>query len=432
MADVFISYKREERPQVERLATVLRGLGFSVWFDARLSAGEAFTDEIDREVRTARVVLVCWSPAAAGSDFVKAEALIGFQARTLLSTFVAGPDGWSPPVPFNGQHTEDLRAWVFMPNTRSNAWKSVLRRLGVLTGRDDVADWGALPSNAEPGAIRAWVEKHGAVSPLVIEAENALMEARAQRNARAEAEVAARERLRQNAAEEREDLERQAAERRKLDAEAEVRASEARQAQKERVRSVLQEGAQLTAKLSRAGGDMSLPIVMAAISTPFPFLILPSLIEGSVNSDEIAFSLMVAAAPLMFALLALYLMKRKWSVLDGKTRAEFIEFNSEALSLYKKIIAARLKPLLLIILWSSAAALLVGAISKAIIDRSFLKTGIYGDSVALLIGLVTWIYLTFFHRWVRGKSSLILARDAMDHSRISPEDIGHLMAWKKD
>jgi hypothetical protein len=101
MADVFLSYKREERAAVDRLAAALRGLGVEVLFDARLSAGESFSDEIDREVKAARAVLVCWSPGAAGSQWVKAEALVGFSNRNLISTYVSGPDGFAPPTQFN-------------------------------------------------------------------------------------------------------------------------------------------------------------------------------------------------------------------------------------------------------------------------------------------------------------------------------------------
>ena len=57
VADVFISYKREERQAVERLAQELRKLGLDVWFDASLNAGEAFSDEIDREARAAKAIL---------------------------------------------------------------------------------------------------------------------------------------------------------------------------------------------------------------------------------------------------------------------------------------------------------------------------------------------------------------------------------------
>lgn len=195
MTDIFISYKREDRPQVERLATALRGLGFDTWFDASLSAGESFSDEIDRAVRAAKVVLVCWSPAAAASQWVKAEAQIGFANGALVSTYIEGPDGFDAPVPFNAQHIEDMRAWVARPRPRDAAWLSVLRRIGGLTGRADVAEWGALGADASANQIEAWMLAHGAQSPLVLEAESFLREREAAAREREAGEEAARERV---------------------------------------------------------------------------------------------------------------------------------------------------------------------------------------------------------------------------------------------
>ena len=57
MSDVFISYKRRLRPQVERIATALRELRVDVWFDAALEPGVSFSAEISHEVRNAGCVL---------------------------------------------------------------------------------------------------------------------------------------------------------------------------------------------------------------------------------------------------------------------------------------------------------------------------------------------------------------------------------------
>lgn len=195
MADVFLSYKREERAAVERLANALRGLGLEVWFDAGLSAGEAFSDEINREVRAARAVLTCWSPGAAGSQWVKAEAQIGFGKKNLISIYIAGPDGFEPPVPYNNLHMEDMRAWTERPSARDPAWLSVLRRLGALLGRADVAEWGALGADASIAQIEAWLETHGSTSSLVTDAESFLREREAAEQSRASEMTAARERL---------------------------------------------------------------------------------------------------------------------------------------------------------------------------------------------------------------------------------------------
>lgn len=181
MADVFISYKRDERAAIEQIATTLRGLGLSVWFDASLTAGDSFSEEIDREAREAKAVLVCWSPTARESKWVRAEAMIGFEQDKLAACYVAGPDNFSPPVPFSGDHYDDVRTWLAAPSDVHAGWKSVLRRIGKLCGRADIETWGALDREVKPADLRAWLSKHGD-TPLRPAAE-ALLHQREQHHA---------------------------------------------------------------------------------------------------------------------------------------------------------------------------------------------------------------------------------------------------------
>lgn len=202
MADVFISYKRDDRPAIEHMALQLRELGLTIWFDASMSAGDTFNDEIDREARAAKLILVCWSPAARESRWVKAEAMIGFEQDKLAACYIAGPDGFSPPTPFNTIHAEDLRAWLSAPSDTHAGWKSVLRRIGRLCGRTDIESWGALDAQATASELRAWIDVHSA-SPLFMTVDELLRTREAQDAERGRLEQAARERRAQEETERR-------------------------------------------------------------------------------------------------------------------------------------------------------------------------------------------------------------------------------------
>jgi hypothetical protein len=166
MADVFLSYKRDDREAVEVIARQLRALELSVWFDARLIAGESFNAEIDREARAANAILVCWSPAAIRSRWVVAEAMIGFDDEKLVACRVGDSDSFSPPAPFNAVHSPDLSAWLTEPTEAQANWRIVLARIGQLCGRSDIAEWGELDLDASATEVRAWLHQHSA-SPLV-------------------------------------------------------------------------------------------------------------------------------------------------------------------------------------------------------------------------------------------------------------------------
>lgn len=135
MADVFVSYKREERAEVERIAERLKGLGLSVWFDSRLPSGESFDEEINREIHAAKCVLVCWSPGAVQSQWVRAEAAIG-RERDVLATVMLAPTRLYPP--FNLIHTIDLSKWDGRDS--DPAWLGVIGRIGALADRPDLVE----------------------------------------------------------------------------------------------------------------------------------------------------------------------------------------------------------------------------------------------------------------------------------------------------
>jgi hypothetical protein len=107
MSDVFISYAREDRDHAEALATALQAEGRSVWWDRTLRAGLHFDEVIERELGSARCVVVLWSQHSVTSRWVKAEAEEAATRGILVPVSI---DRASPPLPFRGIQTADLSA----------------------------------------------------------------------------------------------------------------------------------------------------------------------------------------------------------------------------------------------------------------------------------------------------------------------------------
>ena len=57
MADVFLSYAREDRETAERLAHALERHGWSVWWDRHVPAGKRFDEVIAKSLASARCVM---------------------------------------------------------------------------------------------------------------------------------------------------------------------------------------------------------------------------------------------------------------------------------------------------------------------------------------------------------------------------------------
>jgi TolB-like protein len=132
MAQVFLSYAREDREFAARIARVLEQSGHGVWWDRRLDGGEEFSAEIEAALDAAEVVLVAWSKDSVKSRWVRDEAAVGGDSGTLVPVSI---DGSMPPMGFRQFHTLDLVGWKGAKRDERTAelLHSVERRLKART-----------------------------------------------------------------------------------------------------------------------------------------------------------------------------------------------------------------------------------------------------------------------------------------------------------
>jgi hypothetical protein len=108
LADIFISYAREDRDIVERLSKSLEREGWLVWWDRNLRPGAEFSAEIERELSAAETVLVCWSVHGVKSSWVRDEAMLAKREDKLRTISL---DGTDPPIGFMQYHAHDMGEW---------------------------------------------------------------------------------------------------------------------------------------------------------------------------------------------------------------------------------------------------------------------------------------------------------------------------------
>lgn len=108
MAQIFISYKREDRARAKVLATALIAKGYDVWWDVELLPGQDFYDEINNVIKNAKATIVLWSDRAVESRPVRSEAALANSIETLIPARI---DNVMPPLPFNALHTIELTGW---------------------------------------------------------------------------------------------------------------------------------------------------------------------------------------------------------------------------------------------------------------------------------------------------------------------------------
>ncbi|MEN8179808.1 MAG: SUMF1/EgtB/PvdO family nonheme iron enzyme [Pseudomonadota bacterium] len=108
MADIFISYAREDRTSAERLAKALEQQGWSVWWDPHIPAGKTFDEVIEQAIEAASCVLVLWSKHSVNSRWVRTEATEGVERGILVPVLIKEV---RPPLAFRRIQAANLSDW---------------------------------------------------------------------------------------------------------------------------------------------------------------------------------------------------------------------------------------------------------------------------------------------------------------------------------
>ncbi len=108
MADIFLSYASEDRDRARPLAEALQQRGFNVWWDRSLSAGQDYTAIIEKELKSAKAVIVLWTRSSTNSTFVRDEAGRARDEGRLVPVLL---DTVQLPLGFGAFQAEDFTRW---------------------------------------------------------------------------------------------------------------------------------------------------------------------------------------------------------------------------------------------------------------------------------------------------------------------------------
>jgi hypothetical protein len=136
MADIFISYAREDVAWVEKLNRALEAEGYSVWWDRNLTTGARYLKETEAQLREARATVVVWSKESVNSHWVADEAAL---ARDLGRLVPISKDGTMPPLGFGQYQATDFSRW------NGGAGESLLVLLKALAERAQPAEPAVAP-----------------------------------------------------------------------------------------------------------------------------------------------------------------------------------------------------------------------------------------------------------------------------------------------
>jgi hypothetical protein len=157
MADLFISYSRNDRDRCTAIRDALIPLKVNVWSDARIGAGSHFDREIEREITAATALLVLWSADSVESDWVRNEARTGKEENRLVATQITP---CQLPLEFRSVQAELLPEGA--EGTDNSAWLGILARIGELTGRPGLAEYARLLHGGSLDDWKRWLARYAA------------------------------------------------------------------------------------------------------------------------------------------------------------------------------------------------------------------------------------------------------------------------------
>ena len=107
--DIFLSYNREDQATAKLYSDAFAAEGLNVWWDTALRSGEAYDEVTEAALRTAKAVVVLWSPRSVVSRWVRAEATIADRCKTLVPVTI---EVCERPIMFELTQTADLSHWT--------------------------------------------------------------------------------------------------------------------------------------------------------------------------------------------------------------------------------------------------------------------------------------------------------------------------------
>lgn len=146
MADIFLSYTEKDRDEARRIAAMLESVGWTVWWDRRIPAGDTWRSVLERALERMRCMVVLWSTRSIESEWVYEEATEGRRQGKLVPVLL---EAVRPPAGFREIQAADLTHWD--GSLEFEGMRLLIADLERLLGKPDTRGGQSLEDLVRPG-----------------------------------------------------------------------------------------------------------------------------------------------------------------------------------------------------------------------------------------------------------------------------------------
>lgn len=129
MADIFLSYAREDSARATQIADALTQAGYDVFWDAEIPPGMSWADFLERKLADCKAAVVLWSAASTASQWVREEARLARDRSKLIPVAL---DDSPPPFGFGEIQSASLKDWTGAAD--HPGWRLLLSALQMKMG----------------------------------------------------------------------------------------------------------------------------------------------------------------------------------------------------------------------------------------------------------------------------------------------------------
>ena len=150
MADIFLSYSREDHARAEQLAKALTAAGYEVFWDVEIPPGKSWADVLEEKLGVCKAAIVLWSRISTASKWVREEARLAHDRGKLIPVQI---DEAPPPFGFGEIQAADLKHW--RGDTSDPHWRTFLNAVAAAVARPPASAAPIAPPSRPVNAMAA-------------------------------------------------------------------------------------------------------------------------------------------------------------------------------------------------------------------------------------------------------------------------------------